>query len=103
MRAEGQITPQRIRRPEEETAREPLYRVIVHNDDLTPMDFVTHILASVFLMPHANAVTIMLSAHLNGSAYVQSLPKHEAQRRIHKAHFASRMRGYPLAFSMEPE
>ncbi len=103
MSAESQLIPQRVRRPKEEKAREPLYSVIVHNDDVTPMDFVTHILVTVFFVPDTNALTIMYTAHLNGSAYVQTLPRREAERRIGKAHFAARMSGFPLMFSMEPE
>jgi ATP-dependent Clp protease adaptor protein ClpS len=103
MQVEGQLVPQRTRRVQEEPAREPLYRVIVHNDDVTPMEFVTHILVMVFFIPHENALTIMFTAHLNGSAYVQTLPKAEARKRINKAHFAARLQNYPLTFSMEPE
>jgi ATP-dependent Clp protease adaptor protein ClpS len=103
MHLENQLAPQRTRRAQEETEREPPYRVIVHNDDVTPMEFVTHILETVFFVPHENAVTIMYTAHLNGSAYVQTLPKAEARKRINKAHFAARMRNYPLQFTMEPE
>lgn len=103
MQVEGQRVPQRIRRPEEQSKEEPPYRVIVHNDDVTPMEFVTHILVTVFFIPPENAVTIMYTAHLNGAAYVQTLPKAEAIKRINKAHFAARLKGYPLEFSMEPE
>ncbi len=103
MQLEGQLTPQRTRRIEEKTEREPPYRVIIHNDDVTPMDFVTHILVTVFFIPNENALTIMYTAHLNGTAYVQTLPKAEAAKRINKAHFAARLRGYPLKFTMEPE
>ncbi len=103
MQAEDQLVPQRIRRPQEETEREPLYRVIIHNDDVTPMEFVTHILVTVFYLPSENAQTVMYTAHLNGSAYVQTLPKAEARKRINKAHFAARLQNYPLEFSMEPE
>ncbi len=103
MQSGSQLIPQRTDRPAEETFRAPLYKVIVHNDDVTPMDFVTHVLVTVFCVPGENAFTIMYSAHLNGAAYVQTLPKLEAQRRIHKAHFAARMKGYPLKFSMERE
>lgn len=103
MQVLGQPVPQKIRRPEEETELEPPYRVIVHNDDVTPMDFVTHILVTVFFIPQENAFTIMYAAHLNGAAYVQTLPKSEAKKRINEAHFAARMRSYPLEFSMEPE
>ncbi len=103
MQWHDQLVPQRIRRPEEETEEEPPYRVIIHNDDVTPMEFVTHILVTVFFIPEENAITIMYTAHLNGSAYVQTRPKPEAKKRINKAHFAARMQGYPLEFSMEPE
>ncbi len=88
---------------QEQTEEGPLYRVIIHNDDVTPMDFVIHILITIFLLPTANAAHIMYTAHVNGNAYVQTLPKPEAQRRINEAHFAARLSGYPLEFSMEPE
>ena len=88
---------------QEETAEGPLYRVIIHNDNITPMDFVIHILITIFLMPDANAAYIMYTAHLKGSAYVQTLPKMEAQKRINKAHFAASMISYPLQFTMESE
>ena len=94
----------RIREDQQEkTPGGPLYRVIVHNDNITPMDFVTHILTTIFLLPDANAAYIMYTAHLKGTAYVQTLPKSEAQKRINKAHFAASMKSYPLRFTMEPE
>lgn len=82
---------------------EPLYRVIIHNDDVTPMDFVVHVLESIFDIAGSRAVDIMYNAHFSGMAYVQSLPKKEAQNRIGRAHFAAGIEGYPLRFSMEPE
>ena len=89
--------------PDQKTELEPLYRVIIHNDDVTPMDFVTHILVTIFLIGYPEAVEIMLSAHNQGMAVVQILPKAEAEKRINKAHFAAGLEGYPLHFSMEPE
>jgi ATP-dependent Clp protease adaptor protein ClpS len=88
---------------EEQTELEPLYRVIIHNDDVTPMDFVVHILKTCFYLSNPKAAEIMLTAHFSGTAYVQSLPKSEAEKRINKAHFAAGLEGYPLHFSMEPE
>jgi ATP-dependent Clp protease adaptor protein ClpS len=87
----------------EETELEPLYRVLIHNDDITPMDFVVNVLVSIFLLNQPDAVDIMYTAHLTGIAYVQTLPKAEAQRRIGKAHFAAGLESYPLRFTMEPE
>jgi ATP-dependent Clp protease adaptor protein ClpS len=86
-----------------ETAYEPMFRVIIHNDDVTPMDFVVHVLHSIFMLPPPDAVDVMFSAHYRGEAVVQILPKSEAEKRINKAHFAAGLEGYPLHFSMEPE
>jgi ATP-dependent Clp protease adaptor protein ClpS len=99
----SQIVPKVHEDSKEETEQSPLYRVIIHDDDVTPMDFVIHVLSAVFLLPNLNAMQVMYTAHLNGRAYVQSLPKPEAGRRIGKAHFAARLKSYPLQFSMEPE
>ena len=96
-------TPLPADRSKAQAAREPLYRVIVLNDDRTPMDFVVHVLLTIFLIPDPNAEYIMYTAHLQGRAYVQTLPRPEAHRRIGRACFAARLRGYPLQFSMEPE
>jgi ATP-dependent Clp protease adapter protein ClpS len=45
----------------------------------------------------------MLAAHFYGNAYVQTLARTEAERRIDQAHAAAELEGYPLRFSMEPE
>lgn len=87
----------------EQTALEPLYRVIIHNDDVTPMDFVVHVLERIFFVLPVDATIIMLKAHYTGAAVVQVLPKSEAAKRIGKAHFAAGLEGYPLRFTMEPE
>ena len=92
-------TPEIVRKVE----LEPLYRVIIHNDDVTPMDFVITILERIFFVGRIAAIQLMYMAHYNGMAYVQTLPKLEAQSRIGRAQFAAGMEGYPLKFSMEPE
>jgi ATP-dependent Clp protease adaptor protein ClpS len=86
-----------------ETELEPLYRVVIHNDDVTPMDFVVHVLKGIFFVSEPDAVKVMLTAHYRGAAYVQTLPKNEATKRVNKAHFAAGLEGYPLHFSIEPE
>jgi ATP-dependent Clp protease adaptor protein ClpS len=98
-----QVVPEIEINEETETELEPLYRVIIHNDDVTPMDFVVHVLTSIFVLSQPDAMEVMLVAHYTGAAYVQTLPKNEAQTRINKAHFAAGLEGYPLHFSMEPE
>ena len=86
-----------------ETELEPLYRVIIHNDNVTPMDFVVHVLKNHFYLSNDKAANIMYTAHVYGTAYVQTLAKSEAGKRINKAHSEANNAGYPLKFTMEPE
>ena len=88
---------------ETETELEPLYRIIIHNDHVTPMDFVVHVLKTVFYLSNDKAAQIMFAAHYYGTAYVQTLAKSEAEKRINKAHAEANNAGYPLKFTMEPE
>lgn len=88
---------------ETETELEPFYRVIILNDNVTPMDFVVHVLKNHFYLSNNKAADIMFTAHVYGSAYVQTLARSEAVKRINKAHFEAYNAGYPLKFSMEPE
>ena len=86
-----------------ETELEPMYTVIIHNDEVTPMDFVVEVLKQIFFLGNDRAAEIMLAAHIKGSAYVQTLPKSEAETRIERAHYAANVEGYPLRFTMERE
>jgi ATP-dependent Clp protease adaptor protein ClpS len=99
----SQVTPEIQIIEETETELEPLFKVIIHNDNVTPMDFVVHILKTCFYLSNPQAADIMLTAHVYGSAYVQTLAKSEAQKRIDKAHAEAHNAGYPLKFTMEPE
>lgn len=62
-----------------------------------------NVLTSIFMLSQPDAAEVMLTAHYSGAAYVQTLPKSEAEKRINKAHFAAGLEGYPLHFSIEPE
>lgn len=87
----------------EEIDLEPLYRVIIHNDDVTPFDFVIVILQRIFQLQPLVAEHVTFLAHYTGQAYVCTLPLNEAKKRVGKAHFAAQLEGYPLKFSIEPE
>src|SRR5512133_1344239 len=103
MNPRTQPRPEIIHETLPETELEPLYRIIIHNDDVTPMDFVVHVLERIFFVSGPQAVDIMVTAHTRGAAYVQSLPRNEAQSRVGKAHFAAGLEGYPLHFTLEQE
>ncbi len=87
----------------DEAELEHPYRVIIHNDDVTPMDFVIAVLVTFFDLTADRAVDIMLTAHHNGQALVAVLPYEEAHRRVYNAQSAARDYGYPLSFTLEPE
>lgn len=87
--------------PDEEL--EKPYRVVIENDDVTPMDFVVFVLHKIFGLNADQSVTIMLQAHNFGHAHVVTLPYEEAKQRVYDAHTLARAFGYPLSFYLEPE
>ena len=91
----------------EETDRieelEPLYKIFIHNDEVTPYDFVVSILQRIFELNAVAAEVVTFTAHTAGIAYVTTLPRTEAQQRVGKAHFAASLEGFPLTFTIEPE
>ena len=97
------IEPQITQETEEDERLEPLWRVIIHNDAVTPYDFIIDILLRIFGLDRPKAELVTWTAHTTGIAYVTSLPKKEAERRVGKAHFAASLEGYPLTFTLEPE
>jgi ATP-dependent Clp protease adaptor protein ClpS len=79
------------------------YRVIIENDDVTPMDFVVLVLLTIFELSYERAEEVMYQAHLKGRAYVATLPFEEAQQRVYAAQNLARTSGYPLSFYLEPD
>ena len=81
----------------------PLYRVLIHNDDVTTMEFVVHVLQKVFQKDLEEAVRIMLTAHRTSVALVAVLPLEQAELRMDQAHSLARTAKFPLTFTCEPE
>jgi ATP-dependent Clp protease adaptor protein ClpS len=88
---------------EELEEEEPKARVLIHNDEVTPYDFVVIILQRIFELTPLEAEHVTFVAHTSGVAYVTTLPLSEAQKRVGKAKFAASLEGYPLQFTIEPE
>jgi ATP-dependent Clp protease adaptor protein ClpS len=78
-------------------------KVFVHNDDVTPYDFVVVVLQRFFDLNPLEAEHVTYVAHVAQVAYVTTLPKSEAEKRVGRAHFAAGLEGYPLTFTIEPE
>ncbi|HYF51269.1 MAG TPA: ATP-dependent Clp protease adaptor ClpS [Planctomycetota bacterium] len=88
---------------EQQTRLTPRYKVLIHNDDVTPMEFVVKVLQEIFKKSLFESTQIMLKAHFTGVALVTVLPLEEAELRIEQAHSMARPRKYPLTFTCEPE
>ena len=88
---------------ERRTARTPRYRVLMHNDDYTTMEFVVQVLESVFRKEATEANQIMLNVHFRGVGVCGVYPYDIAETRVIRVHEMARGAGYPLRCSMEEE
>lgn len=82
---------------------EGMWRVIIHNDNVTTFEFVIRILQTIFGHNVMTAEQIAWRTHTSGIAYVGTYPKSDAEQRVHKAHFAAQLEGFPLRLTIEPE
>lgn len=81
----------------------PMFRVLLHNDDYTSMDFVVEILRSIFCKDETEAVQIMLNVHYKGIGVAGLYPAQLAETKVRSVHSRAKENGYPLRCSMEPE
>ncbi|GMT42739.1 MAG: hypothetical protein IEMM0002_1150 [bacterium] len=80
----------------------PMYRVILHNDEVTPMDFVVAALVRFFVSDEKKAEEIMMEAHEEGRATAAVMPFERAEFYVSRAQDYARINDYPLSFSIEP-
>tara|TARA_B100000900_G_scaffold291777_1_gene250646 strand:+ start:417 stop:728 length:312 start_codon:yes stop_codon:yes gene_type:complete len=87
-----------------ETVKEPgKYKVIMLNDDATPMDFVVEILVLIFRHSEETARDLTMSIHDKGSAVVGIYTYEVAEQKSIEATKVSRENGFPLQVSIEKE
>jgi len=79
------------------------YKVVLLNDDLTPMEFVVAILVNIFNKSEAEANQITLAVHESGSGIAGIYNYEVAEQKAHEATNASRSSGFPLALKVEEE
>jgi ATP-dependent Clp protease adaptor protein ClpS len=90
-------------RDERKVTRPRMFRVLLHNDDYTPMDFVVRLLQSVFRHTESSATQIMLHVHNRGVG-VAGIYTHEiAETKVAQVHMLAHKNDCPLIASMEPE
>ena len=86
-----------------ETKRPKLYKVLLHNDDYTPMDFVVMILMDVFNKNQDEATYIMLTVHTKGMGCCGAFPYSVAETKLTKVMDLAKKHRHPLLCTMEPE
>ena len=81
----------------------PMFRVILHNDDYTAMEFVVEILIKVFGKSLEKASIIMLNVHRQGKGICGSYTREIAETKVNTVHNLAREQGFPLKSTMEKE
>jgi ATP-dependent Clp protease adaptor protein ClpS len=79
------------------------YGVVLHNDDYTTMDFVVHVLETVFLKQPAEAFRLMMQVHTLGRALCGMYPYEVAETKVETVHDLARENGFPLRASIEEQ
>lgn len=87
----------------EKTKRPPLYKVLLLNDDYTPMEFVIYVLERFFGISHQQAVDIMLTVHNKGLAVVGVFSYEIAETKVAQVMELARRNQHPLQCTMEKE
>jgi ATP-dependent Clp protease adaptor protein ClpS len=90
-------------KPREETKRPSLYKVLMLNDDYTPMEFVVYVLQRFFNMDHAKAVDVMLTVHNKGVAVVGVYSFEIAETKVAQVMDCARSNQHPLQCTIEKE
>ena len=89
---------------EEEEVKEPeMYKVLLHNDNYTTMEFVVEVLMYVFNKAADEATIIMLNVHRKGIGVCGVYTYEVAETKVNKVHSLAREYGFPLKCSMERE
>ena len=89
--------------PEVKTKRPPYFKVVLLNDDFTPMDFVVFLLKDIFRKSHEEAVGTMLEIHHRGAGICGVYTRDVAETKAELAVTLARRSEYPLQCRVEKE
>ena len=92
-----------ITRTDAKTKKPSLYKVLLLNDDYTPMDFVVGVLQQVFAMTREQATHVMLQVHRSGMGTCGVFTKEVADTKVAQVVDLASQHQHPLQCTMEPE
>jgi ATP-dependent Clp protease adaptor protein ClpS len=81
--------------------RPPMYKVVLLNDDYTPMEFVVHVLEIFFSMDREKATQVMLTVHTQGAAVVGIFPRDIAETKSEQVNQYAQENQHPLISTVE--
>ena len=84
-----------------ELKRPPMYKVLLMNDDYTPMEFVVHVLETFFGMNREKATQVMLSVHTTGSGVCGIFPRDVAETKSEQVNQCAQENNHPLLSTVE--
>jgi ATP-dependent Clp protease adaptor protein ClpS len=89
--------------PDQRLAKPPMYKVVLNNDDYTPMEFVIHVLQKFFRKNEPEAVQIMLMVHKTGKGVAGVYTFSIAETKVRQVNDFSKQHGFPLLTTLEQE
>ncbi len=90
-----------LERKEAKVKPPPMYKVVMFNDDYTPMEFVIHVLMVFFSMELDKAVRIMMTIHTTGQSVVGIYPREIAETKCEQVNNYSQSQNHPLLSTIE--
>jgi ATP-dependent Clp protease adaptor protein ClpS len=87
----------------EKVEKPPLYRVVLHNDNYTTMEFVVLVLQKFFYKNETEANHIMLNVHKKGRGIAGIFTFEVAETKLSQVHSFSKSQQHPLKCSLEPD
>ena len=88
-------------RPKKKTKRPEMFNVVLYNDDYTTMEFVIHVLESIFDKGPAEAYRVMMEVHTGGKGLCGSYTYEVAETKVETVHELARSEGFPLRAGIE--
>ncbi len=92
-----------VAEPQTKAKRPPMFKVVLLNDDYTPMDFVVSVLEQIFHRTHADSMEIMLLIHNKGAAAAGIYTRDVAETKADQVTEYARINDYPLQCSLEQD
>jgi len=90
-----------VEKPKQKTKRPQLFNVLLYNDDYTTMEFVVHVLESIFDKGPAEAYRVMMEVHTRGRGFCGAYTWEVAETKVAAVHEEARSEGFPLRAGIE--